>query len=262
MDCSKLVSIELVMLSNHLILCYPPLPLSSIFPSFRVFCNGSALCIRWSKYWSFSFSHQSLQINIQGWFLFGLTGLISLQPKGLSRVFSSTTDQKHQFFGAQPSLWSNSHIFIWLLEKPSLWLYGPLSAKWCLCFPICCLGLSQLSFQGARYLFLYILNKYMVLNTLWISFTILQVSSWINILISVLPRNRTHGIYIGKERKNEIYHEEFVHVTLEVEKSNALSSSGLRLKKAGDAVWTPRSWSQWCGFQSLSEALRITSAKG
>ena len=99
MDCSKLVSIELVMLSNHLILCYPPLLLSSIFPSFRVFCNGSALCIRWSKYWSFSFSHQSLQINIQGWFLFGLTGLISLQPKGLSRVFSSTTDQKHQFFG-------------------------------------------------------------------------------------------------------------------------------------------------------------------
>ena len=58
-----------------------------------------------------------LPMSIQGWFPLGLTGLISLQPKGLSRVFSSTTVQKHQFFGAQPSLWSNSHIHTWLLEK-------------------------------------------------------------------------------------------------------------------------------------------------
>ena len=56
-------------------------------------------------------------MNIQGWFPLGLTGLISLQPKGLSRVFSSTTIWKCQFFGAQPSLWSNSHICIWLLGK-------------------------------------------------------------------------------------------------------------------------------------------------
>ena len=63
-----------------------------------------------------------LTINIQSWFLLGLTDLISLQSKGLSSVFSSTTVQKHQFFSTQPSLWSNSHIHRWLLEKPQLWL--------------------------------------------------------------------------------------------------------------------------------------------
>ena len=71
-----------------------------------------------------------LPMNIQDWLPLGLTALIS---KGLSRVFSSTTIGKHQFFGA-PSLWSNSQIHTWLLEKLQLWLYGPLSAKWCLCF--------------------------------------------------------------------------------------------------------------------------------
>ena len=59
-----------------------------------------------------------LPMNIQDWFSLGLTGLISLQSKGLSRVFSNTTLQKHQFFSTQPSLWSNSHIHTWLLEKP------------------------------------------------------------------------------------------------------------------------------------------------
>ena len=59
-----------------------------------------------------------LPMNIQDWFPLGLTGLISLQFKGLSRVFSNTTVQKHQFFKAKPSLWSNSHIHTWLLEKP------------------------------------------------------------------------------------------------------------------------------------------------
>ena len=59
-----------------------------------------------------------LLMNIQGWFPLGLTGWLSLQSKGLSRVFSSTTVQKHQFFSAQPSFWSNSHIHTWLLEKP------------------------------------------------------------------------------------------------------------------------------------------------
>ena len=83
-----------------------------------------------------------LPVNIQGWFLLGLTVLIFLQSKGLSRVFSNTTVWKHQFFGAQPSLWSNSHICTWLLEKPQLWLYGPLLAKWCLWFLIPCLGSS------------------------------------------------------------------------------------------------------------------------
>ena len=65
-----------------------------------------------------SASASVLPMNIQGWFLLGLTGLISLLFKGLSRVFSSTTIQKHQFFSAQPSLWFNSHIHTWLLEKP------------------------------------------------------------------------------------------------------------------------------------------------
>ena len=59
-----------------------------------------------------------LPMNIQDWFPLGLTGLISLQSKGLSRVFSNTTLQKHQFFSAQLSLWFNSLICIWLLEKP------------------------------------------------------------------------------------------------------------------------------------------------
>ena len=76
-----------------------------------------------------SASASVLPMNIQGWFPFGLTELISLLSKGLSRVFSSTTIQKHQFFGTQLSLWSNSHICTWLLEKPKLWQYGPLSAK-------------------------------------------------------------------------------------------------------------------------------------
>ena len=95
--------------------------LSSVFPSIRVFSNESALLIWWPEYWSFSFSthwwNLFIPMNTQGWFSLGLAGLISLQPKGLSRVFSSTTVSKHQFFGTQPSLWSNSHIHTWLLEK-------------------------------------------------------------------------------------------------------------------------------------------------
>ena len=79
--------------------------------------------------------HQSFSwINIQGWFPLGLTGWISHLSKELPRVFSSTTVCKPQFSGAQPSLWSNSHIYIWLLVKPLLWLYKPLSAKWWFAF--------------------------------------------------------------------------------------------------------------------------------
>ena len=113
----KLMSIESVMPSNHLILCRPLLLLPSVFPSIRVFSSESVLHIRWPKYWSFSFSI-SPSNDIQDWFPLGWTGWISLQSKGLSRVFSSTTVQKHQFFGTQLSLWSNSHIHTWLLEKP------------------------------------------------------------------------------------------------------------------------------------------------
>ena len=99
----KLMSIELVMPSNHLNLCHPLLLLPSIFPSIRVFSNESVLWIRWPKYWSFSFSI-SPSNDIQDWFPLGWTGWISLQSKGLSRVFSNTTVQKHQFFGSQLSL--------------------------------------------------------------------------------------------------------------------------------------------------------------
>ena len=98
----KLMFIESVMPSNHLILCCPLLLLPSIFPSIRVFSNESALCIRWPKYWSFSFNI-SLS-NTQDWSPLGWTGWISLQFKGLSRVFFNTTVQKHQFFSAQLSL--------------------------------------------------------------------------------------------------------------------------------------------------------------
>ena len=70
-----------------------------------------------------------LPVNIQDWFPLGLTGWISLHSKGLSRVFSNTTVQKHQFFSTQLSSQSNSHIHTWLLEKPKLWLDGPLLAK-------------------------------------------------------------------------------------------------------------------------------------
>ena len=110
----KFLSIESVMLSNHLILCCPLLLLPSTFPSIRVFSKESAVCIRLPKYWSFSF-RISPSIETSGLISFkidflGLIGLISLQSIGLSRVFSSTTIQKHQFFGTQPSLWFNSHI--------------------------------------------------------------------------------------------------------------------------------------------------------
>ena len=98
----KFITPELVMLSNHLIFCHPLLLLPSVFPSIRVFSSELAFLIRQPKYWSYSFSI-NLWMSIQGWFPLELTGLISLQSKGLSRVFSSTI-QKHQFLGTQPSL--------------------------------------------------------------------------------------------------------------------------------------------------------------
>ena len=97
----KLMSIVLMMLSNHLILCCPLL-LPSIFPSLRVFSNELVLRIRRPKYWSFSFSN-GLSNEYSGLISFSIDWLISLLCKGLSRVFFSTTVQKHQFFGAKPS---------------------------------------------------------------------------------------------------------------------------------------------------------------
>ena len=98
----KLMYIELVMPSNNLILCCPLLLLPSIFPSIRVFSNESVLRISWPKYFCLSLSITP-PMNIQNLFPLGLTGLISMKSKCLSKVFSNTTVQKHQFFSAQLS---------------------------------------------------------------------------------------------------------------------------------------------------------------
>ena len=105
----KLKSSELVMPSNHLILCHPPLILPSILPSIRVFSNKSALHIRWPRYWSLSFSI-SPSNEYSGLISFRIDCFSSLKSKGLARVFCNTTVQKHQFFNTQPSLWSISQI--------------------------------------------------------------------------------------------------------------------------------------------------------
>ena len=112
----KLLSIESVIPSSQLILCRPLLLLPSIPPSTRVFSNESTLHMRWSKYWSFNLASflpkKSQDGSPSEW-----TGWI-LQSKGLSRVFSNITVQKHQFFSAQPSLQSNYHIHTRPQEKP------------------------------------------------------------------------------------------------------------------------------------------------
>ena len=99
----KLMSIELVMPSNHLILCRPLLLLPSIFPSIRVFSSESVLCIRWPKYRSFSFSITPSN-EYSGLISFRIDWFDILSVQSLSRVFSTATVQEHQFFGTQLSL--------------------------------------------------------------------------------------------------------------------------------------------------------------
>ena len=99
------ISSSVIPFSSHL----QSLPASGSFPMSWFFASGGQ-SIRASA------SASVLPVNIQRWFPLGWTGWISLQSKGLSRVFSNTTVQKHQFFGTQLSLWSNSHIHTWLLE--------------------------------------------------------------------------------------------------------------------------------------------------
>ena len=111
----KFMSTELVMPSNHFILCCPFSFCPQSFPVPRYF-PMSGLFSSVANYWSFSFSI-SPSNEYSGWFPLGLTGFISLQYKEHSRVFSSITVLKHQFFGAQPSLLPNSHIHTWLLER-------------------------------------------------------------------------------------------------------------------------------------------------
>ena len=110
----KLMSIELMMPSNHLILCQPLFLLPSILPSSRVFSNESALHIRWPKYWRFSFSlsneySELISFRIDWFDLLTVQGIL----KSLLQHHSSEA-----FLGTQPSLWYNSHIYTWLLEEP------------------------------------------------------------------------------------------------------------------------------------------------
>ena len=137
----QLMSIESVMPANHLILCRPLLLLPSIFPSIRVFSNESAVHFRWPKYWSFSFSI-SLSNKYSGLFLWDWL------------VWSPCSPRDSQESSPTPQFKSINSLALSLLYDPtltsvhdywksdSLWLYRPLSAKWCLCFLICCLGLS------------------------------------------------------------------------------------------------------------------------
>ena len=115
--CHPTISSSVTLFSS----CPQSIPASGSFPMSRFFTSGGQ-SIRISA------STSILSMNIQDWSL-EWTGWISLQFKGLSRVFSNTAVQKHQFFSAQLSLWSNSHIHIWQLEKPKLWLDGTLLAK-------------------------------------------------------------------------------------------------------------------------------------
>ena len=119
----KLMSIESVMPSNHLVICRPLLLLPSIFPSIRIFSDKSTLnqvtkVVELQLQLSNEFQWIQSLMNIQAWFPLGFTGLISLQSKGLSRVFSNTINQKHQFLSTELSLYSQlSHPYM-TTEKP------------------------------------------------------------------------------------------------------------------------------------------------
>ena len=121
--CSNLCSLSqwchLTMSSSatHFFSCLQSFLAAGSFPVSWLFTSGSQ---------SIGALASVLPVNTQGWFPLGLTSLISLLSKGFSRVFFSTTVQKHPFFGAQPFLWSNSHIRTRLLEKPQFWPYRPL----------------------------------------------------------------------------------------------------------------------------------------
>ena len=105
----KLMFIESVMPPNHLIFCHPLLLLPSIFPSIRIFPTESVLCIRWPKYWSFSFSISPSNEH-SGLISFRIDRLDLLAVQGTLKSLLQTVVQKHQFFSAQLSLWSNSYI--------------------------------------------------------------------------------------------------------------------------------------------------------
>ena len=136
--CSNSCPSRQVMPSNHPIVCHPLILLSSIFPSIRVFSKESVRCIRWPKYWSFSFSISPSS---------EYSGLISFRMDWFDRLaVQRTLKSLLQYHSSKASILRFLSFFIvqlihtWLLEKPSLWLYVPLLAKWCLCFLTHCLG--------------------------------------------------------------------------------------------------------------------------
>ena len=106
-DINPIISFSVIAFSS----CLQSFPASGSFPMSQFFASGGQII-------GASASASALPMNIQDWFPLGWTGCISLQSKEFSRVFSNTTVQKHQFFSTQPSLWFNSHIHTWLLEKP------------------------------------------------------------------------------------------------------------------------------------------------
>ena len=116
--CHPTISSSVVLFSS----CPQSLPASGFFLMGQLFASGGQNI-------GVSSSPSVLPMNTQDWSPLGWTGWIILLSKGLSRVFSNTTVQKHQLFSTQLSLWSNSHIHTWLLEKPQPWLEGSLLAK-------------------------------------------------------------------------------------------------------------------------------------
>ena len=127
--------------SNHLILCRPLPLLPPVYPRIRVFSSELTLRISWPKYIGASALASILPMNIQGWFLLGLTGLISSLSKGFSSIFSRTKVESITFL-VLSLLYGPSFTSLHDYWKNHSWVDRPLLTKWCLCFLICCLGLS------------------------------------------------------------------------------------------------------------------------
>ena len=129
----RLMPIESTMPSNHLIHCFPLVPLPSIFPSIRIFSNEIALCIRWPKYQNLNFSI-SPSNEYTGLIFFRIDWFDFLAVQGTLKSFSSTTVWKRWFFSAQPSLMSNYHVYAWLFFD-----YIGLCQQNDVCAFVCCL---------------------------------------------------------------------------------------------------------------------------
>ena len=158
------MSIELVMPFNHLILCRSFLFLPSVFPSIRIVSNQLAVCIRWPKYWSISFSiSPSSEYSGLASFRIDWLGLLAVQ--GLSRVFSTTIVKKHQFSGAQPFLLSSSHTIATSCVKVlSLYLYWrPVFNGW-----LCCCYHSKGLFSSLQIFFFHfgVRSMYSIVSTI------------------------------------------------------------------------------------------------